>query len=473
MPYYVGNAAGLENGSSPANAAPDMSSVVWADDLEVLFERGYELYLPPLSGRAGIFVPQYDGIKFSHWGSAQAAPILRGDAEYASGWTDEGNDRWSITGPTDAGVVLYNDTPLKFYDHAVTNVYSQLEAADHGYVIDGTGANPTIHVKLPSGANPNNGGVTISGTKIGIESTQSSTVYGIDIDGLEIMGFSRQGINLRNVHDSVVQNVEIHACGGDRTPSYYLGGGCQITIGTKNIEVRDSHIYDVFDSPVSPQIPAGNVGATIEDIRYKRLTIDGGWALAGVEIASWEEDGTIKDILIEDCNITWSSGFASYGDGPRGPLGVIVNALNADAASNSFENIQVRDTTIDGCPSGGFLFYHANISNSRIERTTVKNCGSAGSQFPGGPGTVQQRGGAAFDTGNSIAQEVDFTACEFLDNSTHGIRFDSPNATSAGDIVNNTLVDNGANNFYIEGNNSLPELRNNITVGADVRKIGS
>ena len=474
---YVAPGIGTGNGSGPGTsaAAPDLSSIQWEPETTVLILRGTSLYLPPRSGRSGVFIPRQDGIRFSHYGDAEAAPILHGAAEYPSGWTHTGNGVYSIVGPEKSGVVLYQDEPLPFFDHAIDQPLQQLAASGAGgYLIDSGGAAPNIYVRLPNGANPNNGGVRISATMIGIECTHDTPVSGVDIDGLELMGFSRQGINLRNVHNSTIRNNVVHATGGDHAPSWYVGGCMQCTEGCNGIEFSNNHVYDCFDSPFSPQIPAGWDNGIIQNITYRDNLVDGGWALAGVEIANWANNGVIRNIRIERNRIVnGGSGFAGMGDGPRGPLGVIINSNRTPSTSNTFEGIEVIDNHIEGCPSGGVFMEHADTPGVTIARNTIRNCGHAGPRGRAGNGNVQQRGGIDIASDQPLDQVVHIIANEISDCGTHGIKFNSRNATSAGSIVNNTLVRNGNDNIFLNGNNSLPHVRNNICNGAGIRKQGT
>ena len=475
--FYVAPGIGTGNGSGPgaADAAPDLSSINWEADTTVLFRRGTSLYLPPRFGRAGIFIPAYNGIRFSHYGQAEAPPILHGAAEYASGWTNTGNGVYSIVGPDQSGVVLYQGQPLPFFDHAISQPLDQLAASSvGGYMIGSGGPAPTVYVRLPNGANPNNGGVAISGTMIGIECTHDSAVSGVDIDGLELMGFSRQGINLRNVHNSTVRNNVVHATGGDRAPTWYVGGCIQCTEGCDDIVFSDNHVYDCFDSPFSPQIPAGRDNALIQNIVYRDNLVDGGWALAGVEIANWANNGTIRNVRIESNRIVnGGSGFSGMGDGPRGPLGVIVNSNRGPSTGNTFENIEILNNHIEGCPSGGVFFEHADTPGSTVARNTIRNCGHAGPRGRAGNGNVQQRGGVEIATDQPLDQVIHIIANEIADCGVRGVTFNSRNATSAGSIVNNTLIRNGDDNVFLNGNSSLPTVRNNICYGAGIRKQGS
>ena len=474
---YIAPGIGTGNGTGPgdAQAARDFSRVNWQPGITVLIRRGTSLYLPPIANRAGLFIRKFDGITIGAYGDAEQPPVLHSAMPIVSGWSHTGNGIYSVRAPATAGVVLYEDNPLPFFDDTVPNVRNLMVASDAGgYMINSGGDNPVVFVRLPGGANPNKGGVSVSVSPIGIECTHDTPVSDLTIEDLELRGFSRQGINLRNVRNSIVRRNIIHSTGGDRSPSWYVGGCVQCVDGCDGIEITQNHVYDCFDSPFSPQIPAGYNGGLIQNITYSDNLIDGGWALGGVEIANWASGGTIRNIRIEGNRISGGgTGFSGMGDGPRGPVGVIVNANYGAGVSNRFENISIRHNLIEKCPSGGIFVEHANAKNLLIDGNTIRECGVGGSRGRAGNGQVQLRGGISIATGLTIDQDVRIIANEIAECGNFGISFDSKNAVSAGRIVNNTLVRNGDFNISVRGDSALPELRNNICHWAGIRKRGA
>lgn len=473
---YVAPGTGTGNGTGPADgqARRDLNGIRWEPGTTVLIRRGTRLYLPPKGGRAGLFIPRVNGIRISHYGDAEQPPVLHGTLNSPDGWTARGGGVFSKIGPGQSGVVLYRNNSLPHFDHKVAGALDSLRQSDGGYLISDGSSSPTVYVKLPGGANPNAGGVAIAHTMIGIEHTNDAPLSDLEIDGLEIMGFSRQGMNLRNVTNSRIRNNVVHATGGDLSPAWYVGGCIQCTGGCNNIEFVNNHVYDCYDSPFSPQIPAGNQGASIQNITYRDNLIGPGWALAGVEIATWTSNTVIRNILIENNRIQGGGeGFSGMGDGPRGPYGVIVNSNRGPSPTNRFENIQIRGNHISDIPSGGVYIEHANIRDSIIECNTFERCGTGGSRRPAGNGTVAVKGAVDIETGETLDQDISVASNEISDCGAWGVRFRSQNARSAGQIVNNTLVGNGTWNIDLLSNRTLPQVRNNIMVGSGIRKQGN
>ena len=414
--YYVSapNGSGKADGSSADNAAADLSDFNWRRFDTLLLNRGTTLAVP-LPGQSnrvyGKLQPNGNhvaNVRLGAYGEG-ALPIIRGDlgSDYSRGWRANKDGTWSRKVQCSAGVTFYEGLPLDYYDFQVKGWQGMLAQSDGGYAHE-SAESCKLRVKLPSDASPNDGGVTVAEIAIGLEPA-GNMLDGLVVEDVRFQGFSRQGINLRTVKNALVQNTEVFWTGGDVTPKYELGGGIQIGRNVDGAIVRNNLVSNVWDSPISPQLPSNQADSTIRNVEIYDNTIRGGWALAGIEVAIWNSRGIIDGVVIRNNDIEWQPGFANVGDGPDGPLCMIFNGMKRHINGTRMLNIEVRDNVCRNTPAGGIEVFNIRTgkgdSGIRIANNTMENVGNGGPRGRSGPGQVAVRG--EYEVRNTVDGSVD------------------------------------------------------------------
>lgn len=233
-----------------------------------------------------------------------AAPIITGGVQRTDWTYDAGNNVWSR--PAYAGNTLGNVTedgvPMKFVawttDRATTAALmvsgQSLPAWSGSMTYDPT--NKIVYIR-PSSGTPAQHAYVVSETLNGL--SNSSTVRGLTIDGLEFRSLSRHAIDLKNKTDLRISNCVFRVIGGVKPAALWLGNGIELSLGVWGAQTRDCQFYDIFDSPVTSQLYEATPTA-IGSHLWQRLTLSR-YGLAGVEISCQTTNSQeIRDIEIAD-----------------------------------------------------------------------------------------------------------------------------------------------------------------------------
>ena len=130
----------------------------------------------------------------------------------------------------------------------------------------------------------------------GIDGLPDSFHSGFYLEGIEVVGATRQGIWLHNRGPFEVVDIVVRIIGGKRDTSFHLGNGIEINRGSSGGIVRDSLFEDIFDSAISPQVydPSAYLlqGATVKNNVMRRC------GMGGVEVSSQTADNAITSVQV-------------------------------------------------------------------------------------------------------------------------------------------------------------------------------
>jgi hypothetical protein len=344
--------------------------------------------------------------------------------EYTS-WTRYSGNVWYISGiPLTVGVVLENGIALNWV-HGGDGVSSFVSRMNPGsYAYDHNGG---IYVWLRDGGNPNSPDyrVEVATTSIGIN--VNFALFDLQVNNLKIIGCARQGSNIKNVINAEFINNFVQYCGGawDSSGNYYVGGGLQCTGGNRNILYERNVCVDVYDSPLSPQLP--NDDTSMQQIIMRRNVL-GNFALGGVEVANWGQNSLIKDILIEENYIYGGGrGWSGTGDNDDNTEGVIISGRPSHA------NIRIVRNIIDDIDHCGVKVQDVDASGIEILQNQISRC----------------RYGVRNFAGQAGYQEVNASFNEISACSNYGILHDQRLGQAVCEYRKNTLVDNGTANLAV------------------------
>jgi len=225
------------------------------------------------------------------------------------------------------------------------------------------------------------------GTRLyGIDGLPSSFKTGMYIEGIEIIGPTRQGMWWHNRGRLEICDVVVRVCGGLKGPSFWLGNGIEINRGSSGGIVRDSLIEDIFDSGISPQIydpsPYTLLGAIVKNNTIRRC------GMGGVEVSTQTATNIISGVRvisnsIEDIGMNnWSGnrggtaiwtanngGTAAAATGTLFAYNNIKRCVRGYLSGNSYGVNECRGNLIQDCTRA--FYTSKSIASSREQRDII------------------------------------------------------------------------------------------------------
>lgn len=312
-----------------------------------------------------------NNIQISSYGSGRAT--VSAYQKINSGWTRVGSSnvwrRYYEGAYSGAGAVVGNVVDFsKRVESTTGDVLTWQNLEEEGNKIGVFRSNPTVLQKgryaydwqkkvmyVNVGANPNERTLGISCVGRFINTHPGSASTNVAIHNLNIIGFSRVGVNLTAKSSNWrIHNNNFYGIGGMyNVPSkWYFGSGVQMSENANNIEVDNNTFVQTFDSPITPQHFGGSSYGHLHDLHFHHNTIDK-WALAAIEMADFGFNNRFSRITIEDnVAINGGRGFSAIGDSPSG----VTDGIQVRGGSNSgkFTDLIIRRNKVNA--------FHDNIA---------------------------------------------------------------------------------------------------------------
>ena len=193
---------------------------------------------------------------------------------------------------------------------------------------------------LASGSPPGRHNIQVAHGDFGITIRNSVNVT---VSGLEITGASRHGILVSSSQNVTLTHLSIHDVGGqwDGSNRAYLGNGIEFADGSSNGAVKDSQIWDIFDSGVTAQLYDPTKPNASGFVFNGNQIYRNGFAaveLAGIAPAVTVSGVTISDNAIHDNGMGWS--------GDRGGKGHGIYEWTTFGSNSAIKNVMISGNHI-------------------------------------------------------------------------------------------------------------------------------
>lgn len=286
--YYVDTSQPTNGSGSQVSPFNTLASVVTAAGDMVLLKAGTTV--PASTVPAGFMTPS--GLTIGAYGTGDR-PIISGGIN-RSGWTFDGvNSVWSKAYASNVvGNITEDGAPMRFVPWAANLAASAALMTAGSFCFDYNGF--VLYIK-PSAGSANDHQYVVSESLYGLSSGTANT--GLAIFDLDIRSISRHSLVLANKKNFRLEGISVSMAGGIRDPSFHLGNGFELAVGSNNGDIVDCEFYDIFDSAVTSQLYEGS-SAIVKDHRYKNL-IAKRCGMSGVEISTQTANQVISNIYLD------------------------------------------------------------------------------------------------------------------------------------------------------------------------------
>lgn len=296
-------------------------------------------------------------ITLGYYGTG-AKPILDGSIDVpAASWTfDAANNVWSYQlAAATGGHVTEGNQILRFVEWD-TNVATTAAKMYNGTACWNYNTN-VIYVK-PLGGVMSGKVLRASNIRTGV--FMDSGASGCTVDGLVFVDYSKESQLAQNCHGVTVQDCESYRSGGWRDASigFFVGGAFGAGTSTRDFTVQRCTAEDVFDSPFSSQLYAGQtVAQTLMNHVYDNC-IGRRFGYSGFEWTALSPKGRVLGIymtnsLIEDgandsCWHTYARDHV-VADNEKGSG---ISAIGGHLGRGNMDRVYARDVTVRRCARG-------------------------------------------------------------------------------------------------------------------------
>ncbi len=212
-----------------------------------------------------------------------------------------------------------------------------------GFSIDT--ATSTVYIRPASGGAPT--GTYEVSARLQNFSVSGGPYVGLLITGLELKDASRYGVIAFDRSDFTFRDNVVRHAGGHATTTTYVGQGIEFNKGCHNHLCEENDFYDIFDSPITPQVSVNSHTINGGVIRYNRIYGCGFFAIE-ISITNTPTNAAITNIKVY-CNTAYNVGFASWRDSTVTARGI---SVSASQATSTLGNIQVFSNVFIDCRWG-------------------------------------------------------------------------------------------------------------------------
>lgn len=383
-------------------------------------------------------------------------PIIQG-SELAAGWALVNGSIYSKTFDSSytLGMAAQNGTILTYISWD-TNYSTTFTGASPGSFSFDYDTN-TVYIWCTSGT-PNDHQMEISTRKRCIAGegvsnviiqdlkVQYASLIGIDIGACGILTPCAGGETCSNI---TIKNCIVSKCGGTWFGAPYnlhLGNGIQFANNAESCTVENCTVSDIFDSGITPQVYSDGQSQSAIVIKNSTITNCG---FAAIEIAGLNNLGTtgsISNVTVENVTIS-GSGYGWSGD--RTDEYIDTQAIGIKVAADDgseLSNIRIEQTSVSEC-KGHAIWMYGDTGTVSVNRTKIFN--------------NDNNGIAAMDASTSVTLRLFVTSSLICNNGQNGIVFDVLNGQGY-IIYNNTFYNNGNLGLIVNNNNGIARVKNNI-----------
>lgn len=453
--YWVDSKNGSDANSGKSSTTPwsslaNFSSTTLAAGDKILIKNGSTIYGSLTVSASGT---SSNPIIITNYGTSESniLPVIRGSEKIFSNWTQvTGTSVYYISLSTWSnvpGVVLYNNQPMDYvaWNTDISTTISSLLPGR--YTSDS--ANKKIYLQTSDSKKPTSSEISVGKELYGIKIDGKSY---IQISNLTIEQFALHGIYVNDSSNIILDGLTIKNGGGSNISTSTAGGnGVEFSGTGSGNTLKNSSVYQIFDSCVSPQQYSSSKNLTSTTIQGNTFYNCGfnavevsihGLSSGGSNTSTYINGVTIKDNTIYDIGKGWS--------GDR--EGSAIKIFNNDgSATSTVTNVTIESNSIYNNSDHGIYLQSYTGSVSVLKNAIRSNSKS---------GVFVEDSITSTSTGINLYYNIIYS------NQQHGFKYNVPSGQGF-TVYNNTFVSNGQTastqfNVYFHSASGTKIMKNNI-----------